>query len=154
MILTPHFTVAEFTNSYQAERRGIDNSLPATLLPQAQRTCELLERIRGRLSQLAGGSVPVLLSSGYRCLDLNRAIGSNDTSDHVWAAAADFKAPAFGSAYEVAQALAPLVDELEIGQLIHEFGAWVHVSTRQPARPVNRVITISRRGVEPGVVET
>ncbi|HEY8357053.1 MAG TPA: D-Ala-D-Ala carboxypeptidase family metallohydrolase [Ramlibacter sp.] len=153
MILTPHFTVAEFVASDTAARLGIDNSLPATMLETAKSTCEMLERIRAHLARVAGRTVPVVLTSGYRCLQLNAAIGSTAGSDHVRGLAADIKAPAFGSAFEVAGALAPHVDALGIGQLIHEFGSWVHVSTRRPERPVNRIITISRRGTEPGIVE-
>ncbi len=153
MNLTENFTVAEFTSSDTARRMGIDNSLPATLLPQAQRTCEMLERIRAHLAWLARRPVPIIVTSGYRCAHLNAAIGSGPGSDHVRAMAADIKAPAFGTAYEVAQALAQHVDGLEIGQLIHEFGAWVHVGTRRPERAVNRVITISRAGTQAGVVE-
>lgn len=153
MNLTPHFTVSEFTASDTAARLGIDNSLPATMLVAARETCELLERIRAFLGGAKAREVPLVVTSGYRCPALNRAIGSAPTSDHVLSLAADFKAPAFGSAFEVAQALAPHVSELGIGQLIHEFGSWVHVSTRQPARPVNRIITITRRGTEVGILE-
>ena len=153
MNLSPHFTVEEFTASDTAARRGIDNSLPATMLPQAQRTCEMMERIRARLSRMMGREVPIVITSGYRCLELNRAIGSSDSSDHVRGMAVDFKAGRFGTAYQVARLLVPLVDELEIGQLIHEYGSWVHVSTRRPDKQINRIITISRRGTEVGVVE-
>lgn len=151
MNLTEHFTVAEFTDSDTARRHGIDNSLPATLLVEATSTCEMLERIRARLSRLVGQPVPIIVTSGYRCLALNRVIGSGDGSDHVRAAAVDFKAPKFGTAFQLATILAPLVGELGIGQLIHEFGSWVHVSTRVPSKPVNRIITISRRGTEAGI---
>lgn len=153
MNLTEHFTLAEFTASEVASRRDIDNSLPATMLPEAQRTCELLERIRGALTRLQGRVVPLIITSGYRCPAVNEAVGSAATSDHLRGMAADFRAPAFGTPYQVAQALAPLVGELEIGQLIHEFGSWVHVSTRRTERPVNRIITISRRGTEAGILE-
>lgn len=65
--------------------------------------------------------------------------------------AVDFKAPGFGTPYDIAKALAPKVGELGIGQLIHEFGSWVHVSTRRPSNEVNRIITISSRGTEVGI---
>lgn len=153
MQLTRHFTLQEFTASDTASRRpDIDNSLPPELLLEARRTCEMLERIRARLSDLAGQTVPIILTSGYRCLQLNRLIGSGDGSDHVRAMAADFKVGRF-TAYQVARSLAPAVDELGIGQLIHEYGSWVHVSTKRPAHAVNRIITISRRGVAAGIVE-
>jgi hypothetical protein len=151
--LSPHFTLEEFTASDTAARLGIDNSLPAGLVAEAQHTCEMLERIRSRLSRLVGQEVPIVITSGYRCPELNRAIGSADTSDHTRAMAVDFKAGRFGSAYQISKLLAPLVGELDIGQLIHEFGSWVHVSTRRPDKQLNRIITISRRGTEVGIVE-
>lgn len=153
MRLSEHFTMAEFTASDTAARMGIDNDVPATLLVAAQDTCELLERIRAKLSQLAGRDIPVQVTSGYRCEALNTAIGSSSTSDHVRARAADFKAPAFGTPFEVCQALVPHVSELGVGQLIHEFGRWIHVSTQRPAKDLNRIITISRRGTELGIQE-
>jgi zinc D-Ala-D-Ala carboxypeptidase len=152
MNLSPHFSAAEFTASATAERLGLDNSLPASLLIAATSTALLLERIRERLSALAGRPVPIWLTSGYRCPALNAAIGSTPGSDHVRALAADFKAPAFGTPHQVACALAPLVGELEIGQLIHEYGTWIHVSTRRPDKQLNRIITISKRGTEVGVL--
>jgi hypothetical protein len=91
------------------------------------------------LGALRGRDVPIYISSGYRCLAVNTGIGSDPPATTCAAMAADIKAPAFGTPYEVAQALAPHVDALGIGQLIHEYGSWVHVSTRRPEREVNRI---------------
>jgi hypothetical protein len=148
-----HFTMAEFIRSDIAARRGIDNSLPASLVPAAMQTLEMLDRIRGFLSQAAGRDVPMLVSSGYRCPTLNLAVGSTSTSDHCKAAACDWTAPTFGTPLEICEALAPMVSMLAIGQLIHEFGQWVHTSWRLPMMAMNRVITISHSGVVPGIVE-
>ena len=145
MKLSEHFDLAEFTASDTAVRFGIDNSLPDELLPAALETAQMLERIRSMLGH------PVVVSSGYRCRELNDAIGSKATSDHIRAMAADIKCPEFGSAHQLAKALAPHIVELGIGQLIYEFGSWVHVSTKIPAKAVNRVITIDRKGVRFGV---
>ena len=153
MTLSPHFTVAEFAASDTAARLGIDNSLPDELVANAMATAMMLERIREQLSTLAGRTVPIIITSGYRCPALNRSIGSGKTSDHITASAADFRAPAFGTPYEVCIALAPHVGDLRIGQLIFEFARWVHVSTRRPEKPVNRILTISGRGTVPGIVE-
>lgn len=151
MKLTAHFTLEEFTASETAARRGIDNTLPPALQQTAVDTCEMMERIRTQLARLAGREIPIVVTSGYRSAALNVAIGSGPGSDHPRAMAVDFKAPAFGTPFEVATALAPLVSEIGIGQLIHEFGSWVHVSTRRPAKEVNRIITISARGTVAGV---
>ena len=151
--LTTHFSLAEFTASDTAARRGIDNTLPAGLIDAARQTCEMLESIREHLSTVAGKPIPVLITSGYRAPAVNLAVGGKPTSDHTRAQAADIKAPAFGTPREVAQALLPHIDGLGIGQLIHEFGAWVHVSTRRPDRAVNRVLTINTAGTVPGIKE-
>jgi len=150
--LSTHFTLAEFTASETAARLGIDNDLPTALAATARETCEMLEHVRSLLSKLAQRDVAVQITSGYRCLALNRAIGSSDSSDHVRAQAADIKVPAFGSPLKVCEALAPHLSTLGIGQLIHEFGSWVHVSTRTPSNPVNRIITIDRLGTRAGIL--
>lgn len=151
--MTPHFTLAEFCASDIAVRRNIDNTLPATLRPDAEQTLEMLERIRGFLSNLARRDVPILLSSGYRCPALNMAVGSSGTSDHLRASAADWTAPAFGTPVEICRALALHVNTLGLGQLIHEFGRWVHTSWRLPMRLENRIITITVAGTTRGIQE-
>ena len=149
MNLSAHVTLDEFIFT---QHRNINNDLPADLLATARETCQVVERIRECMSVVMGRNVPILISSGYRCMELNRAIGSKDNSDHPRAMAVDFCAPGYGTPYQVAKLLAQHVDHLGIGQLIHEFGRWVHVSTRRPDKPINRIITISDRGVELGVV--
>lgn len=151
MNLSRHFSLKEFTNSDTAARMGINNDLPIDLLEQARKTAEMMERIRAHLGKLADKEIPIHITSGYRCLALNRAIGSKDGSDHVKAAAVDFKAPAFGNAHQTALALVPLMDELQIGQVIYEFGSWVHVSTKLPERLFNRILTADVRGYTLGI---
>ena len=156
MNLSPHFTLAEFCRSETAVRRNISNNLPADLLHNAKATAQMLENIRAHLSKLAGREVPMSISSGYRCIALNRAIGSGDTSDHTQARAADWEAPAFGSPTDICEALAPMVGALGIGQLINEYpdrDGWVHTSTRMPTKAINRIITITGRGVSVGVLK-
>jgi uncharacterized protein YcbK (DUF882 family) len=146
--MTPNFTLAEFVFSQTAARRGIDNSLPDNLRANAIDTLQMMESIRAAL-----GDVPIIITSGYRGPALNAAIGGSKRSDHMQARAVDFRAPRFGSPHTICTRLAPMVDQLGIGQLIHEFGQWVHVSTAIPSRLVNRVITISHAGTFPGIRE-
>ena len=138
MNLSPHFTLAEFTQSATATRLGLDNSLPPELTAAAVATAEMMERIRAKLSQIAGHDVPIIVTSGYRCYALNRALRSKDTSDHIRAQAWDWSAPSFGTPFQICKAVAPLIDMLGIGQLIHECPApgrlWVHTSSRVPDR--------------------
>lgn len=150
-----HFTLDEFVASDTAARLKIDNTMPDELVPNAWATLAMLEGVRAHLSAKAGRDVPVYVVSGYRCPDLNKAVGGVPSSDHVKGMAADIRAPSFGSAYDVACELATCVSSLGIGQLINEFAdsphAWVHVSTRLPDKAINRIITINSHGTEVGV---
>lgn len=148
MNLTQHFTLAELTASAKARSLGLDNAPPPELVPRLVRTAEMLERIRATLG------FPVIVTSGYRSPAVNRAVGGVATSDHTQGHAADFVAPGFGTPEQIARSLAPLVDLLGIGQLIYEHiggKAWVHVSTRTPEKPANRVITITAKGAALGI---
>jgi len=156
MRLSAHFTLDEFTASDTAQRLGIDNKLPDGLVDEARKTAEMLEGIRYFLGMDSAKTIPLIVTSGYRCPTLNTMIGSGPGSDHPKMMAIDFKAPAFGTPLEVCRALAPAVDVLKIGQLIYEFGSpngggWIHVSTRIPDKIINRVLTIDKRGTMAGI---
>lgn len=144
--MTPHFSLPDFVASETAARRRIDNSLPASLMGNALKTLEMAERIR-----LAINSSPMKETSGYRCAALNTAIGGSLSSDHIHAMALDFTASQFGTPFSIALLLSKQVDKLEIGQLILEFGSWVHVSTRKPGNPINRILTIDSLGTRVGI---
>ena len=148
MNLSAHFTLAELTTT---EVRGVDNTCPPELLPELHDTAEMMERIRAALSADKGFDVPVIVTSAYRSQAVNQRVGGSNHSDHMQALAVDFKAPAYGTPYDVCKFLSRHLDGLGIGQVIHEFGRWIHVSRRTPARAVNRVITITAAGVQVGV---
>lgn len=150
MRLSPHFTLAELTASTAAQRLRLDNTPPPELLPRLVLVASMLEAIRAQLQ------APIIVTSGYRGLEVNRAVGGVSSSDHTRGHAADIVAPAYGTPYQIARTLAPLVSVLGIGQLILEgVGGkqWVHVSTRIPERPANRVITITDKGAQLGIQE-
>jgi hypothetical protein len=152
--LTPNFTLEEFERSMTATRRQLPNRVPNDLMVYARRTAEMLERIRRFLTDLSGRECYITITSGYRCLTLNRAIGSSDTSDHVQAMAADWICPTFNTPTEVCRVLAGRCDELGIGQLINEYPArngWVHTSIRTPNKIMNRVVTITDTGTSVGI---
>lgn len=150
MQLTPHFTLSELTASSTAERLGLDNTPAPEIVPRLVRTAQMLEMIRMELG------APVAVTSGYRSPAVNRAVGGVTSSDHAQGHAADIVAPKFGTPYQIAKKLAPLVDTLGIGQLILEGikgKQWVHVSTHIPEKTVNRVITITDSGARLGIQE-
>lgn len=143
--MTSHFSLEEFIASDTAARLNIDNRLPDELRENALKTLQMMERIRFHID------APISITSGYRCEALNKAIGSKPTSDHTLAFAVDFKAPKAGTPYEIAKDLASVVDVLGIGQLILEFGTWVHVSLARPEKTINRIITIDKTGTRAGI---
>ena len=148
--MTPHFSLEEFTASDTAARLGIDNRLPDELREAAQRTLEMMERIRFHID------APITITSGYRCEALNKAVGSKPGSDHTMALAVDFKAPRAGTPYEIAKDLASVIGIVGIGQIILEYASlngsgWVHVSTRIPDKVINRIITIDKTGTRAGI---
>lgn len=118
--LSPNFYLSEFLVSAEATRRGIPNT-PDPLAVQALfKTAKLLEQVRSLL-----GNKIISISSGFRCLALNRAIGSGDTSQHLTGDAADFNCRAFGTPLQVATAISK--SNIKFGQLIFE-NSWVHIS--------------------------
>lgn len=151
MKLSEHFTLSEFTRSATADRLGIDNKISSPdILLNLTDLAALLERVRSII-----GGKPVVVTSGYRCLKLNAAVGSRTSSDHVIGKAADIVAPSFGSPLKLATLIASKADALGIGQVILERTGtkeWVHVSTRRPEKDINRIITIADSGVKVGIV--
>ena len=128
MNLSEHFGLDEFTASQTATRHSIDNTPSEKIVENLRMLAALLEQVR----ELLGGH-SIRISSGYRCLELNRAIGSSDSSAHVRGWAADFTCPSFGSPIEVAKKIAE--SNLKFDQLIYEGGTpekpiatWIHIS--------------------------
>lgn len=151
MNLTKNFTLAELTYSATAVRDGLDNTPSVGIIAELQLTANMLQRIRDHLSAVRGRDTPLKDISGYRALAVNRAVGSGDASDHIKGKAADFEATGM-TAYEACVALAPMMTELGIEQLINE-GTWVHVGRTKQAKMVNRVLTIDKRGTRAGILQ-
>lgn len=143
MQLTEHFSLALLIRSETAEREGIDNAPPAEAIDNLQRLAEGLEAVRALLGS------PLEISSGYRCIELNRAVGGAATSQHVLGLAADFICPAFGPPLAIAAAIQ--CSSIIFDQCILEYGRWVHLSVS--ANPRGRVLTIynSRDGYLAGL---
>lgn len=81
--LSEHFELVEFTRSATAIRRGIDNNPEITDIEALQALCvNVLEPLRKRFGVIR-------ITSGYRCLQLNDAVGGSRTSQHLYGQAAD-----------------------------------------------------------------
>ena len=84
MQLSQYFKLEEFEYSDTARANGIDNSIPASLIPNIVR---LHDNVLYPLRKLIGH--PVVITSGYRCPDLNNKVGGVATSQHANGQAAD-----------------------------------------------------------------
>lgn len=120
MQLSKNFKLNEFTASQTATRKGIDNTPAAPIIERLRMLANTLEQVRTLL-----GDNSIRISSGYRCVALNRAIGSSDSSAHVQGYAVDFTCPNFGTPKEVANKIAQ--SDIKYDQIIYE-GTWVHLS--------------------------
>lgn len=144
--LTPNFTLEEFTDSQTAARQGIVN-VP---LPNSQeyknllRTAQVMEKVRTLL-----GDKPILVSSGYRSLSVNAAVGGSKSSAHISGLACDFSCPGFGTPKAICKKLEPHMKALGVDQLIHEYNTWVHLGLTQ-AEPRHMAMTIDNRGARSG----
>lgn len=118
--LTAHFDLAEFTRSNVAAAKGIDNTPPPDVVRRIWSTAGHMEMIRALLGK------PILISSGYRCSELNKAVGGVANSAHQTGYAVDFTCPEYGSPYKVAMELANS-SSISFDQLILE-GTWIHIS--------------------------
>jgi len=126
MMLSTHFSLSELTKSSTATRKGIDNTPNGAALENLLVLCsKILEPVREHYG------VPFVPSSGFRCPELNRAIGSSPTSQHVTGNAVDFEVPGIDNK-DVALWV---MENCDFDQLILEFykegvpaSGWVHCS--------------------------
>ena len=140
--MTPHFSLDELIFSNTAIRLDIDNIPTPEALANLEILANGLEAVRAKLY-----SNPIKISSGYRCLKLNRALKSRDTSYHVKGLAADFTCPRFGTVPEVMRALAD--SSIEFDQLILEFDSWIHIGFAEAgAKPRRQMMIIDKSGVK------
>lgn len=116
-----YFTIKELTKSSTAESKGIDN----TPTPEVERNLTaLVENVLDPLRTIYGK--PITVNSGYRCPELNKAVGGSATSDHVKGFAADITA---GSKEENERLFNIIKHNFHFSQLIDEKNfSWVHVS--------------------------
>lgn len=137
MKMSAHFTLDELLISENGQRLGIDNTPPDGVFLNLIQLANFLEDVRVLLGH------PILISSGYRCPALNKAIGGAAKSHHMLGMAADFICPGFGSPLDVCQKIAS--SGLQYDQCIHEFGRWVHLGIDPAPRRENLT---ARRGVD------
>lgn len=146
MNLTPHFTLEEFTRSQTAVRKGIRNAPDENQQAHLLRLACFLETLRDRLSRCYSKELPIIISSGFRSPELNKAIGGSATSAHLKGLAADITVPGI-EPHDLAAFIAEKMVDIGYDQIINEFGRWVHVGLSETQPRFQLLVAIkARRG--------
>lgn len=139
-----YFSLYEFVRSEKATEKGIDNTPPK----EAEANIEaLVDKVLDPLREAWGA--PITVTSGYRCPELNKAVGGSRTSDHMNGCAADLRV----GDRAANRRLFDLVRQLGLpfDQLIFEHGSfregpdWVHVSYRRNGKNRKQILYLKQR---------
>jgi hypothetical protein len=120
--LSDHFTLPEAVYSTTAKLQHLNNVPSASTVQTMKQTAFCMERVRAAL-----GNLPLHINSWYRSPEVNAAVGSKSTSQHILGEAVDFICPEFGSCVDICKKLIELKDLIRYDQLILEH-TWVHIS--------------------------
>ena len=138
--LSRNFSLRELTKSSTAVRKNIDNSVKdRDVYNYLVKVCKhILQPIREHYD------IPFSPNSGYRCPELNTAIGGSTTSQHCSGQAVDIELPTVDNE----KLFGFIKDNLEFDQVILEYyngidshSGGVHVSYISPKMNRNRAMT-------------
>lgn len=129
MQLTEHFSLEEFTRSQRAVEIGCDNTHPpvSVVTHLTQLAQRVLEPLRSHFAE------PIVISSGYRCRQLNSSVGGVSNSQHLTGQAADIYLG--GDTEKEMRYLRYIRSNLDFDQCIlegNERTSWLHVSYNSP----------------------
>lgn len=109
--LSEHFKLGELTKT-KVELENVPNKAQVENL---KRVCRWLERLRKRWNDLYGeGDDPIVINSGFRSLEVNKAVGGATLSNHLTGCAVDIRCIGIEQALRYAAIL------LDISDLNHE----------------------------------
>lgn len=136
--ISRNFTLEELRDSATAKRLGIVNA------PGVDEVCALCALVHHVLQPLRDAmGEPIKIGSGYRCPQLNRAVGGVSNSQHVKGEAADLCID--GDKVKGKKWFDWIKAHCDFDQLIWEHNAkgsyWVHVSYRPDGKNRKQVIS-------------
>lgn len=140
MFLSPHFSLSELTVTEVRRLQARNRAEARPYMEPLRALAQLLEQVRVIL-----GDKPIIVSSGFRCPELNTVIGGASSSQHLRGEAADIRV----SGMDLRQAFNKLRrSKLRFGQLIAEDGNgdgeidWLHISLGPPWRDEARSMQV------------
>ena len=130
--LSEHFGLAELTKT----KTGIENVPNEAQVENLRRVCRWLERLRRRWNDKYGdGDDPIIINSGFRSAEVNKAVGGVPTSNHLTGCAVDIRCIGMEQALRYASILLDIsdmsredFDELLIEQ--KRSVVWIHFAVR------------------------
>lgn len=122
-----HFNLSEFFRSSTAAKNGIKNEPSADERATIVRNINLLvDNVLDPVRDMV--NAPIIITSGYRCPQVNRLVGGVDNSQHMLGCAADFHVMGFTPSM-MHQVFLYIYDTLEYDQLIYYRSKnFIHVS--------------------------
>ena len=132
MKLSEHFSLAELTKT----NTGIENVPSEAQVENLKRVCRWLERLRRRWNDKYGdGDAPIIINSGFRSPEVNKAVGGVPSSNHLTGCAVDIRCIGMEQALRYASILLDIsdmsredFDELLIEQ--KRSVIWIHFAVR------------------------
>ena len=121
-----YFSITELTASATAQREGIDNSPTGSAY---QLLLVLVEKLLDPIREAWGE--PIVVSSGYRCPELNTLVGGAKNSHHLLGCAADIIAGNKADHRRLFKLIQQMQQsgQIRFTQLIWEGdGRWIHIS--------------------------
>ena len=144
MKLSEHLDLSEVIRSESAKRNGISNMPIEKHIANFKLLAEkVFEPLRNYFR------CPIHISSGYRSVELNRAVKGSATSQHCTGEAIDIDMDGTPNGVTNKMVFNYIKDNLEFDQLIWEFGTnenpdWVHVSYESTGKQRKQVLKAIR----------
>ena len=144
MKLSEHLSLSEVIRSESAKRNGISNMPTEQHIANFKLLAEkIFEPIRAHFR------CPIHISSGYRSIELNRAVKGSLTSQHCQGEAIDIDMDGTPNGVTNKMIFDFIKNNLEFDQLIWEFGTnenpdWVHVSYESTGKQRKQVLKAIR----------
>lgn len=128
--LSENFTLYQLTRTDHAEFLEENRKVTPAQIEKLRKLSGLLELAHTLVDY------PLIIHSGYRCENLNKAVGSGPTSQHLLCEAVDFSVKGIDAAWAFKQIRRGLREnKIPFGQIIYEkedrgfkINEWVHLS--------------------------
>ena len=130
--LSEHFSLRELTKTSV----NIENVPNEAQVENLKRVCRWLERLRKRWNDKYGdGDDPIIINSGFRSPEVNKAVGGVPTSNHLTGCAVDIRCIGMEQALRYAAILLDISDQSreDFDELLIEQKrsvVWIHFAVR------------------------